>query len=406
MSIINRIAGFFNEKRSMESVPNSGRIAWFGGQTKAGVVVNRESTLGLSAAYRAITVLSSCVASLPLNVYGIENENIQLLLEDSIQKLLNKRPSRLYTPFTFKQTMMVHLLTDGNCYILKRYNQYREVTSLKLLDYNEVEVFYDDDLDIKSFKYKTKEYTDNDIIHIVGLGFNGLIGKSPIAVSRDNIGLSLASQQYGSEVFANGVFASGALEYPNALDDTSYNRLKDSFTESYAGLKNSGKPLLLEQGGRYNPIKIDVQDAMFIQQRKMTVTEVARIFGVPPHMLYDLEKSSFSNIENQTLSFILYSIRPYLVLIEDSFNADLIREDEFGKKRIRFDDDQMLRGDSDSRAKFYQSLIQNGILSPNEARKKEGMNRYEGGDDRFMQLNNMPTDMIREYYSREENEKT
>jgi HK97 family phage portal protein len=404
MGLANKIAGFFKvERRSVESVSNYGRFPWFGVQTKSGVAVDRDSTLGLSAAYRAIWVLSSSIASLPLNVYNIENKKVTLLVADSISKLLNHRPSGLYTPFTFKQTMMTHLLIDGNCFIKKKYDATRAVTSLRILDYREVAVSYDENTEEKFFKYKSKEYTNDDIIHIVGMGFDGLLGKSPIAVSRENIGLSIASQQYGEAVFKNGVFASGAIEYPNALKDDAYERLKNSFTDAYSGLQNAGKPILLENGAKFNPIKLDVQDAMFLQQRQMTVYEIARIFGVPPHILYQLDKASFNNIESLGIEFVRYSLRPWLEMIESAFNLDLLRDDDFGKKEIRFDLDAMLRGDTASRAAFYQSLIQNGIISPNEARSREGYNEYEGGDDKFLQLNNMPVDMIREYYSKENN---
>jgi HK97 family phage portal protein len=187
------------------------------------------------------------------------------------------------------------------------------------------------------------------------------------------------------------------------LKDDAYERLKNSFTDAYSGLQNAGKPILLENGAKFNPIKLDVQDAMFLQQRQMTVYEIARIFGVPPHILYQLDKASFNNIESLGIEFVRYSLRPWLEMIESAFNLDLLRDDDFGKKEIRFDLDAMLRGDTASRAAFYQSLIQNGIISPNEARNREGYNEYEGGDDKFLQLNNMPVDMIREYYSKENN---
>lgn len=403
MGVIQNIFKRFGyEKRSTLKNPQPWLMNAWGLPSKSGVNVNADTTLALSAAYRAMWVLSSSIASLPLNVYQIEDKAVKLSVQHSANVLLNRKPHDIYTPYTFKQTMMMHLLINGNCYIMKYKNQYNEVAKLLILDTSEVTVCYDKDLQEKYFKYNGKEYTNEQIIHIVGMGFDGLVGKSPIGVSRDNLGLSLASQDYGSEVFKNGVFPSGVFEYPSTLDDKQFARLKQSTNESYGGLTNSGKPMILEGGMKYNPLKLNIQDQMFIEQRKLTVYEIARIFGVPPHILYQLDKSSFNNIESLGIEFVRYTLRPWCEMIESAFNCDLLRTDDFGKYELRFDLDAMLRGDTKSRSEYYKNMFQVGAFSPNDILSREGENEYEGGSDRFIQLNNMPVDMIREYYQKEE----
>jgi HK97 family phage portal protein len=372
--------------------------------TESGVNVNADTTLALSSAYRAMWVLSTSIASLPLNVYDTDGKTVKLSVSHEVNVLLNRKPHDLYTPFTFKQTMMMHLLTNGNCYIKKKKNAYNQVTELLILPLSEVTVFYDENREQKYFKYKSKEYTSTEIIHIVGMGFDGLVGKSPIAVSRDNIGLSLASQQYGSKVFKNGVFSSGAVEVPNVMKDDSYARFKESLNTSYGGLANAGKPMILEGGATYKQLKLDVQDAMFIEQRKMNVYEIARIYGVPPHILFQLDKSSFNNIESLGIEFVRYTLRAWCEMIESAFNCDLLRTDDFGKREVRFNLDAMLRGDSKSRAEYYKNMFNIGAFSPNDILTSEGFNEYEGGADKYVPLNMLPADMVREYYSREEKE--
>lgn len=393
-------------KRSSLSQPQPWLMTAWGLPTESGVTVTADTTLALSAAYRAMWVLSSSIASLPLNVYEIDGKTVNLSVSHEANILLNRKPHQLYTPYTFKQTMMMHLLLNGNCYIKKKKDVYNRVTELLILPISDVTVFYDEEKEAKYFKYKSKEYTSTEIIHIVGMGFDGLVGKSPIAVSRDNIGLSLASQQYGSKVFKNGIFSSGAVEVPGTMKDESYNRFKDSFSQSYGGLQNSGKPMILEGGAKYNQLKLDIQDAMFIEQRKMNVYEIARIYGVPPHILFQLDKSSFNNIESLGIEFVRYTLRAWCEMIESAFNCDLLRTDDFGKREVRFNLDAMLRGDSKSRAEYYKNMFNVGAFSPNEILMAEGFNSYDGGDDKYVPLNMMPTDMVRDYFTKDDNNKT
>ena len=407
MGLLNRtLSALGLVKRSSLTQPQPWLLNAWGLPSESGVAVTADSTLSLSAAYRAMWVLSSSIASLPLNVYDIDGTAVKLSAAHEANVLLNKKPHELYTPYTFKQTMMMHLLLNCNCYIKKTKNQYNKVTALLILSASDVTVYYDEEREQKFFKYKSKEYDSETIIHIVGMGFDGLVGKSPIAVSRDNIGLSLASQQYGSKVFKNGVFSSGVVEVPHVMKDDSFARFKNSLSESYGGLTNAGKPMILEDGAKYNQLKLDVQDAMFIEQRKMNVYEIGRIYGVPPHILFQLDKSSFNNIESLGIEFVRYTLRAWCEMIESAFNCDLLRSDDFGKREVRFNLDAMLRGDSKSRAEYYKNMFNVGAFSPNDILMAEGFNSYEGGDDKYAPLNMMPTDMVREYFMNSDNKTT
>jgi HK97 family phage portal protein len=221
----------------------------------------------------------------------------------------------------------------------------------------------------------------SDVLHIPGLGFDGLVGYSPIAMAKNAIGLAIAAEEYGSKFYANGAAPSGVLEHPGTIKDPS--RVRESWTQTFGGSSNSNKVAVLEEGMKYTPISISPNEAQFLETRKFQINEIARIFRVPPHMIGDLEKSSFSNIEQQSLEFVKYTLDPWVSRWEQNMVRSLFTAEEKTTYFIKFNVDGLLRGDYQSRMNGYATARQNGWMSANDIRELENLDRIPadlGGD--------------------------
>ena len=227
----------------------------------------------------------------------------------------------------------------------------------------------------------------HEMLHLRGLSTNGYKGKSPIAVHRDNLSLTASAQQYGEKFFNQGGNMSGVFKYPSTLKPEAYKRLKHDLIQQSEGLHNAHTPLLLEGGMTYERISIPPEDAQVIATRKFQKTAIATLYGVPPHMIADLERATNNNIEHQGMEFVQYCLLPYLVRLEEEFNRKLLRHDEFGEYYFLFGLNGLLRGDAKTRSEYYKNMNLIGALSANEIRSLEDMNAYEGGDEYFVQAN-------------------
>ena len=229
----------------------------------------------------------------------------------------------------------------------------------------------------------------DEVLHVPGLSFDGLVGYSPIAMAKNAIGLGIAAEEYGSKFYANGAAPSGVLEHPGTLKDPS--KVRESWTQTFGGSSNSNKVAVLEEGMKYTPISINPSEAQFLDTRKFQVTEICRIFRVPPHMVADLEKSSFSNIEQQSLEYVQYTLRPWLTRLEQAMARRLFTEEEKKKYFIKFNVDGLLRGDYQSRMNGYATARQNGWMSANDIRELENLDRIpaELGGDLYLINGNM-----------------
>jgi HK97 family phage portal protein len=213
------------------------------------------------------------------------------------------------------------------------------------------------------------------------LGFDGLVGYSPIAMAKNAVGLAIATEEYGAKFFANGAAPGGVLEHPGTIKDPQ--KVKESWNAAYQGSANSHRIAVLEEGMKYQPIGISPEQAQFLETRKFQINEIARIFRVPPHMLADLEKSSFSNIEQQSLEFVKYTLDPWVVRWEQSMCRALLSDSEKPTVFIKFNVDGLLRGDYSSRMNGYATARQNGWMSANDIRELENLDRIPaelGGD--------------------------
>jgi HK97 family phage portal protein len=230
-------------------------------------------------------------------------------------------------------------------------------------------------------KDQTVTLRPSDVLHIPGLGFDGLVGYSPIAMAKNAIGMAIACEEYGAKFFANGASPSGVLEHPGTLKDPQ--RVRESWHSTFGGSANANKVAVLEEGMKYTPIGISPEQAQFLETRKFQVNEIARIFRVPPHMVGDLEKSSFSNIEQQSLEFVKYTLDPWVTRWEQSIQRSLLTQDEKSRYFVKFNVEGLLRGDYQSRMNGYAIGRQNGWMSANDIRELENLDRIpaeEGGD--------------------------
>ena len=294
---------------------------------------------------------------------------------------------------------MTHLLLYGNAYAQIIRNGKGEVIALYPLMANRMSVDRDDkghlyyqyqmqDSDAPTMKNGTVILKPSDVLHIPGLGFDGLVGYSPIAIAKNAIGLAIATEEYGAKFFANGATPGGILEYPGTVKNPE--AVRESWTKGFSG-NNSHKVAVLEEGMKYTPISISPNEAQFLETRKFQIDEIARIFRVPPHMVGDLEKSSFSNIEQQSLEFVKYTLEPWIVRWEQSINRALLSESEKAAYFVKFNVDGLLRGDYQSRMNGYATARQNGWMSANDIRELENLDLIppELGGDLYLINGNM-----------------
>jgi len=373
------------EKRSFDFGPGSGMLF---NNSRSGVKVDEKTSVGLTAVWASVRLLSETIASLPLNVYKKE-ANGSKHVDDSnpINDLISIAPSPNYTSYTWRETMMNSLLLFGNAYACIHRNGGAKPVGLEFLNPKEVEPFISDQDNLIYYNYKGEIKAAAEMLHIVGFSFDGVLGKSPIQACKDAVGIGLASQEFGSNFFGQGANLSGVLEHPGRLSDEAADRLRVSWNERFAGIHNSHQTAILEEGVKFSAIGMPLADAQFIETRRFSVEEVARIFRVPPHMIGDLSRSTYSNIEQQSMDYARYSLQPYLVNWEQELNRKLLSDNERKNLYFKFKTTELLRADANSRADYYRKLFEVGALSPNEIRSMEDMNAIQDGDEHFVPLN-------------------
>ena len=355
----------------------------------------------MTAVYSCVRILSEAVAGLPLHLYQyIENGSKEKAIKHPLYFLLHDEPNPEMTSFVFRETLMTHLLLWGNAYAQIIRNGKGEVVALYPLMPNRMTVNRDDtgqlyyeyqtsSDDAKTTKGGTVRLKPTDVLHIPGLGFDGLVGYSPIAMAKNAIGLAIATEEYGAKFFSNGATPGGLLEYPGTVKNP--DAIRESWNKGFGGSSNSNKVAILEEGMKYTPISISPNEAQFLETRKFQINEIARIFRVPPHMVGDLEKSSFSNIEQQSLEFVKYTLEPWLIRWEQSMARALISQKDKAAYFIKFNVDGILRGDYQSRMSGYATARQNGWMSANDIRELENLDRIpaEDGGDLYLINGNM-----------------
>ncbi|MBR2582441.1 MAG: phage portal protein [Oscillospiraceae bacterium] len=399
--------GLFSRKNKKEQVKDwtlvTGYPTWFaGGMSDAGQPVSPETAMQLSAVYGCVRIISEAIAELPLHLFRYLDTGSKVkAIDNPLYTLMHDEPNHEMTSFVYRETIMAHLCLWGNSYSQIIRNGRGEILEIYPLLPSQMQVVRDPksgdllyyytrtNADAEPGQTKTFILRADEVLHIPGLGYDGIKGYSPLALARNAIGSALASDKYAGRFFNNAATPSGVLEFPHSLKDPK--AFRDRWEGSFAGAVNAGKTPVLEEGMTYKPISISPQDAQFLETRKFNIDEIARIFRVPPHMLAELEKSSFSNIEQQSLEFVKYTLAPWVARVEQSLKKSLLTKEEKRRYFFAFNLEGLMRGDYQSRMQGYAIGIQNGFMSPNDVRELENMNKIpeENGGDQYLVNGNM-----------------
>ena len=396
-------SGLFHSRDKPSNSTNGSGYRFFLGNSTAGKAVTERSAMQMTAVFSCVRILAEAIAGLPLHLYCYkEDGGKEKALGHPLYLLLHDEPNPEMSSFVFRETLMTHLLLWGNAYAQIIRNGKGEVVALYPLMPNRMTVdrdssgqlFYSYQMsnsDAPTMPGGTVILKPSDVLHVPGLGFDGLVGYSPIAMAKNAIGLAIATEEYGAKFFANGATPGGLLEYPGTVKDP--DRVRESWNKGFSGSQNAGKVAILEEGMKYTPISIAPEQAQFLETRKFQINEIARIFRIPPHMIGDLEKSSFSNIEQQSLEFVKYTLDPWVVRWEQSLSRALFTPEEKSRYFFKFNVEGLLRGDYQSRMNGYATARQNGWMSANDIRELENLDRIpaeEGGDLYLINGNMLP----------------
>ena len=391
------------------STPNKWLINLIGGNdTYSGETVNTDTAMNIAAVYACVRILSNHVAMLPLQLYQEVRGKKKKIHDHPIARLIETRPNPYMTPFQFKQTMESHRQLYGNAYAEIEWGKDGYPKALWVLNplLTKVVMEKDNNGNLKRYLVQTTLVNGkvvylpySSVLHIRGLSTNGIIGKSPIDVARETIGIQIAGQKFTGKFYANGTMSSGVLKVPQSLKPEAKQIIRQEWEKFNNGIDNSHRVAILDAGLDYQSLGIKQCDAQYIETQKFSIAEIARIFNVPLHMLADLERATFSNIEQQSLEFVRDTLSPLLISWEQELQYQLFTDDEINIKRyyFKFNLNSLLRGDSTNRAAYYEKMINLGIYSINEVRELEDKDKIKNGDKHYMSLNYIDIDLMNEY---------
>lgn len=379
----------------------------FGRPTASGVAVNENTAMRFSVVYACIRVLSESVAQIPLKVYErLPNGGKREASAHPLYTLLHDWPNDEMTSFNWREASAAHLCAWGNSYSHIEFGndgRPRSISPLspdrvtpKRLDVSDALVY-----DVTSRKGPVKRYVKEQILHVPGLGYDGIVGYSPIRIAAETIGLGLAAQEQAGSFLKNGAVPRGILQHKEALTEAATNRLRESWQALFGGNRNAGKVAILEEGMEFKTISVSPVDAQLIETMKLSRSEIAGIFRVPAHMINDLEKATFSNVDQLSIEFVKFSLMPWLTRYEQVMNRRLFLPSERGRYFCQFVTDGLLRGDVKTRNEAHRVAIMGGWKSPNEVRAEENLEPISGGDRHFMQSSYTTIDKIVEEESTE-----
>lgn len=393
----NPFARMFRARDKPTDAVSSAPTFYFG-TSASGKAVNPSSAIQVSAVYACVRVIAETIASLPFHVYETTENGSRRAPEHPLYRLIHDEPNKEMTSFILRETMLAHLLLYGNAYCQIIRTGRDKIDSLYPLLPDKMEVDRDAG-GLLTYTYTTSDgkrwrLEPRDVLHIPGLGFDGVMGYSPIALEKSAIGLGIAAEEYGSKFFSNGARPSGILTHPNTVKDPA--ALRANWNAAYGSSSNASRVAVLEEGMTFVPLSLPNNEAQFLETRKFQVSEICRIFRVPPHMIGDLDRATFSNIEHQSIDFAVHTIRPWLVRIEQAVNRALFSEKEKGRFYVQFNLDGLMRGDYKSRMEGYAIARQNGWMSANDIRELENMNAMsdeEGGNAYLVNGNMIPVNL-------------
>lgn len=336
----------------------------------------------LATVFTCVRVLAESLGMLPCRLYKKDGKKRVIADSHKLHDILYVAPNDYMTAQEFWELLMVCLCLRGNFYAYKVY-VFGQVSELLPIDPSTVTPKLKDDWTVEyhvSFKDGVRILTQEEIWHVRLFTMDGLIGLNPVAYARKCFALGLDMETHASNLFKNGAVTSGVLETDEELTDKAFNRLKDEFTENHTGLTNVYKPMILEKGLKWKPTALNLEDSQFLETRNYQKNEICGLFRVPPHLAAMMEKMTLNNIEHMGMSFVNYSLVPYMTRIESRIKVGLINSDERKKYYAKFNAGALIRGDLKTRYESYAIGINWGFLCPNDARELEDMDPREGGD--------------------------
>ena len=386
-NLFGRILSAFRSSPNNPSTSLANPASWMfdGSASKTGIAITEDSAMRLSAVFGAVRVISETIASLPWMVKQDFEGSTRNAASHPINQLIHS-PNGMMTDFNFRESCQAHLCLHGNAYIAIKRNEAGQPVSLIPVHPDRVKVKVYKDEKFYTIDDGKETFDDTEMIHIVGLSFDGIVGKSVIEAARESIGLGLAADQFGGSFFGNGANVNTVLTHPGRLSDDAYKRLMASWQRRYAGLDNAHKTAILEEGMNLTKVSISPSESQFLETRQFGVVDIARFFRIPLAYLGSLENSSTrANIEEQGIQFQRNTILPWVKRWEAEFNRKLFPNGN--EYYIRFNMDGLLRGDISSRYSSYATARQWGWLSVNDIRKFEGLDNIDNGDTYLQPLN-------------------
>lgn len=386
-------------KRSNITNPTKWLAELFGARSsKTGVTVNETTAMYYTTVYACVKVISESIASLPLIVYERLDRGKTRAKDHPLYSVLHDLANPYMTSFVLRETLQNHLLTYGNAYCEIQRNNGGDVIALwpMLPDRTQPHIEGDRKYYVTTVAGKEITLSVDKVLHIPGLGYDGLKGYSPIKMAMEAIGLGLAAEEFGANFYANGMNVGGIAEHPGKLTDQGSKNLRESINKTYSGLGNAYRVLLLEEGMKFQKVSITPNEGQFLETRKFQKAEIAGFYRVPPHMIGDLERATFSNIEHQSLEFVQHTLRPWLVRWEQAILTQLFTPLERRAYFAEFLVDGLLRGDLKSRYEAYAIARSNGWMSADDIRETENMNPLPDGKGEIylVPLNMVPVDAV------------
>lgn len=378
-------------------------VKGYGWDSYTGEEVNPDTALGISAAYACITILAETIASLPLILYRRKGRGKERATDHPLYALLHDAPNKEHSSMVFRELLQGHLGGWGNGYgqiIRNGAGQVAEIWPLRPDRMEKVERVNGE----RRYTYKRggtipTPYKQSDIWHVQGFGSDGLMGLSPVALARNELGVAIAAEKYGGRVFQNDARPTVVMMHPNTMSDAAWGRLEKNWKDTYGGADNAGKFALLEEGATIETIGFPPEQSQFLETQKFAISQVARWYKIPLSLLGEHDKAStYASVEQFMLSFVIHTIRPWVVRWEQSINTQLLTEKE--RKAGYYSEfllDALLRGDTTARFEAYAKGIQNGFFCINDVRLKENLDEVEGGDTHFIPLNLIPLGQAGQY---------
>lgn len=388
--------------RTTENYPLSDRrlIDLFGGRmdTDAGININEDAALGVSAYYRGITLISQTLAGLPIKIYRKRSDKIgrDVVDDHPAYRLLSLSPDDDLPAYLWRESMQGHVLMRGNAYAEIVRNNRGQAVNCYMLHPDEVHPEWDADgfrqYRVSSVKKGTPIMDRSEILHIPALSWDGLCGISPIRVARNSIGLTIATERYGSQFFRKGGRLLGFLTKSSKINKEQRQHMREEWAELHEGLRNALGVGVLSGGLDWKQISVPPDEAQFLETRKFQVAEIARWLGIPPHMLGDMSKATYNNIEHMLIEFVTFTLLPWVKRWEGELNMKMFtrREQAMGYY-AEFNLDGLLRGDIKSRTEALERELRNGVLTINEWRAMLNRNPVDGGDHSLIMASQLAT---------------